>query len=342
MNLRLLHGDCLEQMVLMVEGSVGAVLVDPPYGLEFMGKDWDKLEPGRLKQRWAGTEKKGLFGDAPEGSKFNQLPSFRPGRNRKCRKCNKYAFSGTPCQCEDPDFDLRGAEHAAYIQQWHAGWLAEALRVLAPGGLIKVFSASRTFHRLAAAMDEVGFGEIRLEAWTYGSGFPKNMDIGKALDRTVHRREYFDKIRAHLRHWKDERGFSNKGINIAVGSCPTGSGMAGHWMSRGTSQPEIPTKDQWLKLKDALQWDACELDDLYDAVQNGAERPGTGMTKRVSKRPGIPHVGESYGTMDYEYTNPATPEAEIWDGWGTALKPAWEPILIGRKGGRVSAQGGAS
>jgi len=161
-----------------------------------------------------------------------------------------------------------------------------------------------------------------------------------ALDRSVHRREYFDKIRAHLRLWKDEQGFTNIGINIAVGSCRTGSGMAGHWMSRGTSQPEIPTKDQWLKLKTILQWPACDLDELYDAVQNGAARPGTGMTKRVSKRPGIPHVGESYGTMDYEYTAPATPEAEIWDGWGTALKPSWEPILIGRKGGRVSEQGG--
>lgn len=334
MIVRILHGDCFDRMGQLDEGSVGAVVVDPPYGLEFMGQDWDKLEPGRLKQRWAGTEKKGLFGEA-EGTKYNQLPSFRPGRNRRCRKCGKYAFSGTPCQCEDPDFDLRGAEHAAYIQQWHAGWLREALRVLVPGGVLKVFSATRTFHRLSAAMEDVGFEQLRLEAWTYASGFPKNLDIGMALDRTVHRREYFDKIRAHLRFWKDNQGFSNRSINIAVGSCPSGSGMAGHWMSRGTSQPEIPTKDQWVKLKEILQWPDCELDDLYDAVQNGAERPGTGLRRMVVRRPGIPQLGESCGKVEYEYTVPATPEAEIWDGWGTALKPSWEPILIGRKGGRV-------
>jgi hypothetical protein len=343
---RLLHGDCFLRMAGMDEKSVGAVLVDPPYGLEFMGKDWDKIEPGRLKQRWAGTERENLFGKVAEDDRlnhrYNQLPSIRPGRNRRCRKCGRYAFSGTPCGCDDPDWDIRAAEHAAYMQEWHAGWLGEALRVLVPGGVIKVFSATRTFHRLSAAMAQVGFADLRIEAWTYASGFPKSLDIGMALDRTVHRREYFDAIRAHLREWKDRRGFSNKAVNIAVGSCPSGSGMAGHWMSKGTSQPEIPTKDQWLKLKEALRWPDCELDELYDSVRDGAERPGTGFTKRVSIRPGIPHVDGVFGNKEYEYTMPATPEAEIWDGWGTALKPAWEPILVGRKGGRVSEQGGSS
>ena len=71
-------------------------------------------------------------------------------------------------------------------REWHKAWLTEAYRAIRPGGVIKAFSGSRTFHHLAAAMAEVGFTELRLEAWAYsGSVVPKGLNVGLALDRTL-------------------------------------------------------------------------------------------------------------------------------------------------------------
>lgn len=55
---------------------------------------------------------------------------------------------------------------------------------LKPGGVIKVFSATRTYHRLAKVLEEVGFTNLKLEAWAYGSGFPKNLNISKQLAKS--------------------------------------------------------------------------------------------------------------------------------------------------------------
>ena len=61
----------------------------------------------------------------------------------------------------------------------------EALRVLKPGGHLIAFSGSRTYHRMAVAIEDAGF-EIRDQImWVYGSGFPKSLNIAKALDKTL-------------------------------------------------------------------------------------------------------------------------------------------------------------
>lgn len=78
--------------------------------------------------------------------------------------------------------NLRLAQ-ALGIQAWHKQWLTEAFRVLQAGGVAKVFSATRTFHRLAAAMEEAGFVLEPMEAWTYMNGFPKAMNISLALEK---------------------------------------------------------------------------------------------------------------------------------------------------------------
>ena len=59
----------------------------------------------------------------------------------------------------------------------------EALRVLKPGGYLLAFGGSRTYHRLACAIEDAGF-EIRdMIEWIYGQGFPKSLDVSKAMDR---------------------------------------------------------------------------------------------------------------------------------------------------------------
>jgi site-specific DNA-methyltransferase (adenine-specific) len=127
---------------------------------------------------------------------------------------------------------------------------AECLRVLKPGGHLLAFAGTRTQHRMAVRIEDAGF-EIRdMIAWVYGSGFPKSLDVSKAIDR-------------------------------AAGA-----------------EREVVGPGRWNHVKGSndLQSD-CLI------------------------RPGGQH----------EETAPATPEAQQWAGWGTALKPALEPITMARK-----------
>lgn len=167
----LYQGDCLDVMRGMEADSVDSIVADPPYGLSFMGKDWDHGVPG--------------------------------------------------------------------IPFWEA-----ALRVAKPGAHLLAFGGTRTFHRLACAIEDAGW-EIRdTVMWVYGSGFPKSHDVSKAIDKAA-----------------------------------------------------------------------------------GAEPEIVGVTQRAGKEKGV------YGAMarPSPLSAPATPDAAKWQGWGTALKPAWEPIVVARK-----------
>jgi len=174
-------GDCLEVMPELQADSVDAIVTDPPYGLGFMGKDWDHGVPG--------------------------------------------------------------------VAFWR-----EALRVAKPGTHMLAFGGTRTFHRLMVAIEDAGW-EIRdTIMWVYGSGFPKSLDVGKAIDKVAGvEREVIGKQRL------------------------TGTAR-GHAAARTTA-------------------------------------------------------AESYEILrtETDITTPTTPEAVQWDGWGTAMKPAWEPIIVARK-----------
>ena len=70
-------------------------------------------------------------------------------------------------------------------REWHRGWLKETHRVLKPNGVLKAFSGTRTFHHLIAMMDEIGFSDIKVEAWAYGSGFPKSHNLAKHFEKKL-------------------------------------------------------------------------------------------------------------------------------------------------------------
>ena len=133
----------------------------------------------------------------------------------------------------------------------------ECLRVLKPGGHILAFGGSRTWHRLAVAVEDAGFELRDSIAWIYGSGFPKSLDVSKAIDKKA------GAEREKIRH--------------------------------------IPR----------------------------AETSGTMMGSSESR----PWIEKSREQGFYEADGPdaVTPEAKAWQGWGTALKPAFEPIVVGRK-----------
>lgn len=146
----ILQGDCIEVLKTLPENSVDSIVTDPPYGLEFMGKDWDA--PWKKSEVVKVTDKStnGIFHDK--------------GFNHGIR------FS-------------RGLFEMQEFQKWCESWAKEAYRVLKPGGHILAFGGSRTYHRLAAGIEDAGF-EIRDQImWVYGSGFPKSMNVGLALEK---------------------------------------------------------------------------------------------------------------------------------------------------------------
>lgn len=178
----IIHGDCLEVMRGMDAASVDAIVTDPPYGLSFMGKDWDHGVPG--------------------------------------------------------------------VHFWEA-----ALAVAKPGTHLLAFGGTRTFHRLACAIEDAGW-EIRdTIMWVYGSGFPKSLDVSKAIDKAA-----------------------------------------------GAEREVVGTKENSFGRKPGGGdgWD--------EAIEGGIASDHT-----------------------FNITAPATDLARKWSGWGTALKPAWEPIIVARK-----------
>jgi len=133
----------------------------------------------------------------------------------------------------------------------------ECLRVIKPGGHLLAFAGTRTQHRMAVRIEDAGF-EIRdMIAWVYGSGFPKSLDVSKAIDKAA----------------GAEREIVGSKIGLPGYSITDGKGglYGGGFGANGTGEGE------------------CKI------------------------------------------TAPATPAAKQWQGWGTALKPALEPITVARK-----------
>ncbi|TPJ86936.1 MULTISPECIES: site-specific DNA-methyltransferase [unclassified Mesorhizobium] len=176
---------------------------------------------------------------------------------------------GGPNAAPSNDGDVYSRASAGFMgRTWDTGetafaetFWAEVLRVLKPGGHVVAFSGTRTYHRMAVAIEDAGF-EIRDQlAWCYGSGFPKSHDVSKAIDK------HFGAVREKERH-----------TNVRNPKA-TGGGKDG---TEGATRP-------WIEAAMARGYHEKDGDEA------------------------------------------ATPQAAEWQGWGTALKPAWEPICLARK-----------
>jgi DNA modification methylase len=128
-----------------------------------------------------------------------------------------------------------------------------------PGAHMLAFGGTRTYHRIAVAIEDAGFEMRDTLQWLYGSGFPKSLDVSKAIDKAM-------------------------GADREV---------VGYDASKAR-----PNKENFAKRND--------------------RQPTSGAV-------------EGWKDNGATITAPATPEAERWAGWGTALKPAYEPIILARK-----------
>jgi site-specific DNA-methyltransferase (adenine-specific) len=147
-NWEIIIGDCVEKMRGMKENSIDCIATDPPYGIEFMGKDWDKNFDKR-----AGTIE-------PTVGKQEGIRLYVGTGLSKYAAGEKY-------------------------QIWSYAWAREALRVLKPGALMFVMGHPRTFHRMACGVEDAGFNIIDVIQWVYWTGFPKAYDIGKGFDKAA-------------------------------------------------------------------------------------------------------------------------------------------------------------
>jgi len=218
-------GKCEDVLRGLPDNSVDSIVTDPPYGLEFMGAEWDTFRTGdgfRRSRNEADAGRDSVFGrtsrTSPEyntgrlgkqpviggadGTPFRRnegTPSWAASGNPRCSNCGGTKYDRTRpngCACEVPSFPVESAPQMHAFQAWCEQWAGECLRVLKPGGWMLAFGGSRTSHRLKCGIEDAGF-EIRdtvaeltgLDApemmWVYGQGMPKSFDAARAVDMTV-------------------------------------------------------------------------------------------------------------------------------------------------------------
>lgn len=199
---------------------------------------------------------------------------------------------------------------------------AECLRVLKPGGHLLAFGGSRTWHRIAVAIEDAGFEVRDSIAWLYGSGFPKSLDISKAIDKAAPRAGMFDGFAAHFAKRRRASGLTQKSIAQHFPSRTGGlTGCVWNWENGAN----VPTVDQWKILQPLLEL-SNEWLPLIERVE--AEREVIGQQKNAMAGWNMDGTTKF---VDRDITLAATEEAKKWSGWGTALKPAFEPVIVARK-----------
>lgn len=198
----------------------------------------------------------------------------------------------------------------------------QCLRVLKPGGHLLSFGGTRTWHRVAVAIEDAGFEVRDSIAWMYGSGFPKSLDVSKAIDKRGGVTAEQSQFAKALQDAKNKTKLTIADLNEVLGKRT--SNLWSHFV--GEVQPQLPSASNYWKLKKVLP-----ISDEWDYLfKDEAEREVIAERRQRGSQGGI----VAFNTADSEtelITAPATPEAKQWEGWGTALKPAFEPIVVARK-----------
>ena len=219
-------------------------------------------------------------------------------------------------------------------KSWDASGIAfnvevwrEALRVIKPGGHLIAFSGSRTYHRMAVAIEDAGF-EIRDQImWVYGSGFPKSHNVSKGIDKRGGATANFEEFRNAVKSAMKNQGLKTSALTDALGNF-----MLSHYLTAG-SQPAIPNYRDFKIIRDFVNL-GSSFDHLFaDEAEREIIGMGAAQCGQLEKT-GVCDGHFDNGTLTVKHqlaTASSTPAAKQWDGWGTALKPAHEPMVLARK-----------
>ena len=189
----------------------------------------------------------------------------------------------------------------------------ECFRVLKQGGHLLSFSGSRTYHRMAVRIEDAGF-EIRDQImWIYGSGFPKSHNIGKAVDKIGG--ENISWFIDYVLNIIEERGITMQDMTKLMPS-KTGK-TTGWWYNKAKYKSQGLTLEQFNLIKNALN---LPFDDLEETKREVLGKLKTNVSV-------MQNIGGDYKSGEIEVTKGNSE----WEGWGTALKPAHEPIVMARK-----------
>ena len=189
----------------------------------------------------------------------------------------------------------------------------EVYRVLKPGGHILSFGGTRTYHRMVVNIEDAGF-EIRDQImWLYGSGFPKSHNIGKAVDKRGG--ESIGWFGEWLKKWREENEIPQSQIAELF---PSKSGGLTGCVSNWELGNNLPTNEQFNKI--------CKTYNLPFKSLEEVEREFIG-TKTSGIGKAFSKDGWGSGNDEVEITKGSSE----YEGWGTGLKPANEPICVARK-----------
>jgi DNA modification methylase len=190
----------------------------------------------------------------------------------------------------------------------------EVYRVLKHGGHVVSFGGTRTYHRMVVNIEDAGF-EIRDQImWLYGSGFPKSLNIGKAIDKRGG--ESIGWFIDYILDFAEEKGISKKDLTMLF---PSKNGNPTGWLWNKQHNQSI-TLEQYNTIKDFLGLDFPTLEEAKREIVGVGK---AGLTKG--------NIATFSGDVEFAITAPSTEQAKKWEGWGTALKPANEPICLARK-----------
>jgi DNA modification methylase len=205
-----------------------------------------------------------------------------------------------------------GKEWDAFVPQ-PVFW-KEVFRVLKHGGHVVAFYGTRTYDWGVMAMRFAGFEVRDCIQWLYGSGFPKSHNISKAIDKIGG--ESLDWFIEYILKVAEERGVSKKELTMLF---PSKNGNATGWIWNKQNNQSI-TLEQYNKIKDYLK---LPFENIEEAQREVIGRGKAGLTKG--------DIANFSGETEFDITAPSTEKAKRWDGWGSALKPANEPIVLARK-----------
>jgi DNA modification methylase len=240
---KLINGNSAEELKQFPDNHFDSVVTDPPYGINFLGKDWDT----------------------------------NTGEEEVYRQC---------------------------------------LRVLKPGGHLLAFSAARTYHHLAMAVERSGF-EIRDQImWVYGSGFPKSQDVGRAIDKQLGKKGIKGPLKRgaeRMINATDEDGNRNNSDGV--------------WANEVNREPHIilPESDeakQWsgwgTNLKPAHEPIVMAQKPFKDAIYKNVQKWGTGAINVDGCRVEIPQEDRENYIYNMNGVNRSTQQQdeklEMWNG----------------------------